>query len=111
MRNEELGIRNEKPQGPTCVSACCSMRERPLLRRRGGNLPPGGNGVCMLPLIRDEGPPLQGHSSHSPLWASHQAGKAGSFGERVGVTALQSGVSWYLAINLLIILISFAADK
>lgn len=24
-------------------------------------------------------------SSHSPLWASHQAGKAGSFGERVGI--------------------------
>ena len=22
--------------------------------------------------------------SHSPLWASHHAGKAGSFGERVG---------------------------
>ena len=30
------------------------MKERPFLRRRGGNLPPGGNGVCMLPLIRDE---------------------------------------------------------
>ena len=29
--------------------------------------------------------PLQGHSSHSPLWTSHHAGKAGSFGERVGV--------------------------
>ena len=24
-------------------------------------------------------------SSHSPLWASHHAGNAGSFGERVGV--------------------------
>ena len=57
------------------------------------------------------GPPLQGHASHSDLCCSHQAGNAGSFGERVGVTALQSGVSWYLAINLLIILISFAADK
>lgn len=26
-------------------------------------------------------------SSHSPLWASHHAGKSGSFGERVGLTA------------------------
>ena len=25
-------------------------------------------------------------SSHSPLWASHHAGNAGSFGERVGLT-------------------------
>ena len=40
------------------------------LRRRA----PGGSRFWGVP-----------HSSHSPLWASHQAGKAGSFGERVGL--------------------------
>ena len=34
------------------------------------------------------GPPLQGHASHSALCCSHQAGNAGSFGERVGVIVL-----------------------
>ena len=52
-----------------------------------------------------------GQVSHSPLWASHHAGNAGSFGERVGLTSFERGTSWYLAINLLITLMSFAAAR
>ena len=37
------------------------------------------------------GPPLQGHASHSDLCCSHQAGKAGSFGERVGFILMVEG--------------------
>ena len=47
----------------------------------------------MPPLHLSEGGPPAGaglgdHASHSPLWASHHAGNAGSFGERVGVICL-----------------------
>ena len=31
-------------------------------------------------------------SSHSPLWASHHAGKSGSFGERVGLIGTYNAV-------------------
>ena len=39
-------------------------------------------------------------SSHSPLWASHHAGNAGSFGERVGLIGwAKRVVSFFLALN------------
>ena len=40
------------------------------------------------------------YASHSDLWVSHHAGKAGSFGERVGVMSLLIiVVSLYFLLN------------
>ena len=65
--------------------------------------PPGGR---LPPLHLSEGGPPAGaglerpQSSHSPLWASHHAGNAGSFGERVGLIGwAKRVVSFFLALN------------
>ena len=52
---------------------------------------------CAVHLFRRDGKQSArfcgSQSSHSALWASHQAGKAGSLGERVGVKSLAVGVT------------------
>ena len=80
--------RNGGCNGPAIIIAESPGRQvaapTPLRRRA-----PGGSRFGGVP-----------QSSHSPLWASHHAGNAGSFGERVGLIGwAKRVVSFFLALN------------
>ena len=84
MRNEEFGISAECGAGAgLCAGPFFDDGTAPS-NAVGAAICRPGEAVRGWRTGGHRGPPLQGHASHSDLCCSHQAGKAGSFGERVG---------------------------
>ena len=83
-------------RAPRCAPCLQGIGAAPAGRRgavtgvQGAKAPgPAGTHAGATPAAQRKGPHRRRcrQSAHSALWASHHAGKSGSFGERVGLTA------------------------